>query len=336
MDKLFKGIQQVMSLPANPEKGVIYLVGNGDKGGKGTGIYFGTRWYGKTLDDIAVKALITRLETAEDKISAIEIALGEWTKEFEGDLQTVARVVKAHETKLVQHDDLIETANNNASTALETANTAKETAEGAVRDVTAQVQAAQTAQAAAEDAQSAAAQSATDAAGYATDAEAAQSAAEAAKVAAEAAQSAAENSNTSATAIATKAAQDAATALESVKDGANFKGKVDKLPSSFDDYNNGDIIVVDDNEYIAYKPKTGTPEWILLGNINPALEQITSSIEELDATVSDDTKKVTVTVVETYGKLTSVSVDDAAMIQYVDDAVSAIDHRLYYGGDDAE
>lgn len=54
-----------------------------------------------------------------------------------------------------------------------------------------------------------------------------------------------------------------------------------------------------------------------------ALEQITSSIEDLDATVEDKSKKVTVTVVETNGKLTSVSVDDTAMTQYVDNAVSA-------------
>ena len=136
MDKLFKGIQQVMSLPANPEKGVIYLVGNGKKGGNGTGIYFGTRWYGKTLDDNAVKELITRLGTAEGKISDIETTLGDFTEQLAGDLKTVAAVVANHESRLG-------VAEGNASTAVATANSAKgiaesakAIAEGAVADVT--------------------------------------------------------------------------------------------------------------------------------------------------------------------------------------------------------
>ena len=379
MDKLFKGIQQVMSLPANPEKGVIYLVGNGEKGGNGTGIYFGTRWYGKTLDDTAVKALITRLGTAEGKISNIEAALGEW-ESLGANLETVAKVVAKHQERLNAHDINIATANTNASEAVATANTAKSTAdeakqiaENAVKDVTAQVEAAQDAQEAAAqsatDAEghastastkageastsaSAAAQSATDAEGHASTAStkageastsasaAAQSAtdAEASAQAAEAAKIAAENSNTSATAIANKAAEDAATAkadaaaaLDSVKDGVNFKGIVDEsnldldtnLPYT-DDYVNGDIVIVDYRgsnggtyEYILHESSYGeetTKEWVELGNVNPALEQITSSIEKLDANVdSEGGTYISLNVVETDGKITAVTVNDTAL-----------------------
>ena len=125
--------------------------------------------------------------------------------------------------------------------------------------------------------------------------------------------------------------EDAAAALDSVKDGVNFKGVVGVKPETTEGYNVGDIIIVGEEEYIA-----GEEGWILLGNINPAIEQITTEIEKLDATVEDKSKKVTVTIVETDGKLTSVTVDDTAMVNYVDAAVSAIDHRVYYGGDDAE
>ena len=43
------------------------------KGGNGTGIYFGTRWYGKTLDDTAVKELINAADSRRFIFTAIVI-----------------------------------------------------------------------------------------------------------------------------------------------------------------------------------------------------------------------------------------------------------------------
>lgn len=127
MDILFKGIQQVMSLPSNPEKGVIYLVGNGQKGGNGTGIYFGTRWYGKTLDDTAVKELITRLSTAEVDITTIKGQIGDWVK----DMGTIATVVSGHDTKITS----LENALKEDGDTYEAIKAAKDAADAAQGDV---------------------------------------------------------------------------------------------------------------------------------------------------------------------------------------------------------
>ena len=331
LTKVFKGIQQVKALPANPEKGVIYFVRehvDGNPTGNAS-VYFGGRLYGN-VEATRLAKIESDILALDGRVDAIEAALGTFVK-VSDDLNTVAKVVAKHEERLNGHDTDIATANTNASDAVATASTAKTTAEeakriaeGAVTDVTEQVEAAQAAQAKAEAAQGLA--------------ETAKAGAVEAQLAAEAAKKAAEDSNTSATAIATKAAEDAAKAMEdaaaaldSVKDGVNFKGVVGVKPETTEGYNVGDIIIVGEEEYIA-----GEEGWILLGNINPAIEQITTEIEKLDATVEDKSKKVTVTIVETDGKLTSVTVDDTAMVNYVDAAVSAIDHRVYYGGDDAE
>ena len=202
---VFKGIQQVKALPTTPEKGVIYFVRE-HKNGVATNdmsIYFGSRCYGK------VEA--TRLDKIEQDILAldgrvgdIEDALGNWVS-LGKDLETVAKVVNNHESRIV-------TAEGNASAAVATANKAKQIAESAVTDVTAQVNAANAAKTAAEAAQ--------------TKAEAAQRAAETAETNAETAESNAKKAQTAAETAKTAAetaesnAKKAQTAAETAKNEA--------------------------------------------------------------------------------------------------------------------
>lgn len=93
--KAFKGILQVKSLPATPEKGYIYLVGDGTQGGNGTGIYFGTRYYGKTENSAELINLKNSITANTKSIEDIEAILGEWKENFTGNLATVAQAVVA-------------------------------------------------------------------------------------------------------------------------------------------------------------------------------------------------------------------------------------------------
>lgn len=93
--KAFKGILQVKSLPATPEKGYIYLVGDGTQGGNGTGIYFGTRYYGKTENSVELINLKNSITANTKSIEDIEAILGEWKENFTGNLATVAQAVVA-------------------------------------------------------------------------------------------------------------------------------------------------------------------------------------------------------------------------------------------------
>lgn len=93
--KAFKGILQVKSLPATPEKGYIYLVGDGTQGGNGTGIYFGTRYYGKTENSAELINLKNSITANTKSIEDIEAILGEWKESFTGNLATVAQAVVA-------------------------------------------------------------------------------------------------------------------------------------------------------------------------------------------------------------------------------------------------
>ena len=91
---IFKGIQQVMSLPANPEKGIIYFVGNGVKGGEGTKVYFGTRCYGE-VSSTAISALQAAVSGNTESIKTINTILGNWAEQFKGEITTVASAVVA-------------------------------------------------------------------------------------------------------------------------------------------------------------------------------------------------------------------------------------------------
>ena len=93
--KAFKGIFQVKSLPATPEKGYIYLVGDGTQGGNGTGIYFGTRYYGKTENSAELINLKNSITANTKSIEDIEAILGKWKENFTGNLATVAQAVVA-------------------------------------------------------------------------------------------------------------------------------------------------------------------------------------------------------------------------------------------------
>lgn len=93
--KAFKGILQVKSLPATPEKGYIYLVGDGTQGGNGTGIYFGTRYYGKTENSAELINLKNSITANTKSIEDIEAILGKWKENFTGNLATVAQAVVA-------------------------------------------------------------------------------------------------------------------------------------------------------------------------------------------------------------------------------------------------
>ena len=93
--KAFKGILQVKSLPTTPEKGYIYLVGDGTQGGNGTGIYFGTRYYGKTENSAELINLKNSITANTKSIEDIEAILGEWKENFTGNLATVAQAVVA-------------------------------------------------------------------------------------------------------------------------------------------------------------------------------------------------------------------------------------------------
>ena len=223
---VFKGIQQVKALPSSPEKGVLYFVrefANGEATGN-MSVYFGSRCYGKVEE--------TRLAKIEDDILAldgrvgdIEDALGNWVS-LGKDLETVAKVVANHESRIV-------TAEGNASAAVATANSAKtiadeakQIAEDAVTDVTEQVNAAKAAQTAAAGSASAADASAQAAAGSAADADAsAQDAAGSASAAAQSAanaedaKGAAQSAQTAADASA-QAAAGSASAAETAKAGA--------------------------------------------------------------------------------------------------------------------
>jgi hypothetical protein len=91
---IFKGIQQVKTLPQTPENGVIYFVGNGEKGGNGTKVYFGNRCYGEvnTPELTHLEELISGNST---DIVNLKNIIGEWTESFKNNIGTVASAVIA-------------------------------------------------------------------------------------------------------------------------------------------------------------------------------------------------------------------------------------------------
>ena len=71
---IFKGIQQVKSLPTNPDKGVIYFVRE-HANGVATGdakVYFGGRLYGEVA--------ATKISNIESAITSIQETIGDWNK----------------------------------------------------------------------------------------------------------------------------------------------------------------------------------------------------------------------------------------------------------------
>ena len=114
LTKVFKGIQQVKALPANPEKGVIYFVRE-HVGGNPTGnasVYFGDRLYGN-VEATRLAEIESSIDGLGGRVDAIEHTLGKWTEEFTGNLQTVASVVKGHATTLGNHSERLETIETN-------------------------------------------------------------------------------------------------------------------------------------------------------------------------------------------------------------------------------
>ena len=94
---IFKGIQQVKALPANPEKGVIYFVRE-FSGKTPTGnakVYFGGRLYGE-VNATGFAELQRQITANAGDITAIKTLLGNFTEQFKGDIQTVAQVTKAN------------------------------------------------------------------------------------------------------------------------------------------------------------------------------------------------------------------------------------------------
>lgn len=68
---------------------------------------------------------------------------------------------------------------------------------------------------------------------------------------------------------------DIATLKTTVKSGVTFKGRLDAKPATTD-YKNGDLIIVDSQEYILYEDKQGTKSWVELGNERDHLTQDTA------------------------------------------------------------
>lgn len=166
-----------------------------------------------------------------------------------------------------------------------------------------------------------------------TAAEGAQSSADSAKKAADDAQATADaalptttfesfkTANTAAIADAKKAGTDAASALEAykstndaavaqnasdianletaVKAGVTFKGKLDEKPAA-SGYSNGDLIIVEDKEYICYEDSAGTKSWIELGDEGSHLTKTTADgyYVPLERTVAGVDLKDNVTAAE--------------------------------------
>ena len=123
--KTFKGILQVKSLPTNPEKGYIYLVGDGSQGGNGTGIYFGSRYYGKTENSAEIIALKNDITANTKSISDIEAVLGEWQASLGTVATAVVAVSGATETNATNISNLSTTVANNLTATTEAINDAK-------------------------------------------------------------------------------------------------------------------------------------------------------------------------------------------------------------------
>ena len=96
---IFKGIQQVKALPANPEKGVIYFVREfGADGKTPTGnakVYFGERLYGEVATT-QLANLHSAITANTEDIRAIEALLGDFSAQMNDNIKTVAQVTKAN------------------------------------------------------------------------------------------------------------------------------------------------------------------------------------------------------------------------------------------------
>lgn len=68
---------------------------------------------------------------------------------------------------------------------------------------------------------------------------------------------------------------DIATLKTTVKSGVTFKGRLVAKPATTD-YKNGDLIIVDSQEYILYEDKQGAKSWVELGNEKDHLTQETA------------------------------------------------------------
>lgn len=115
---IFKGIQQVKALPANPEKGVIYFVRefSGETPTGNAKVYFGGRLYGE-VNATGFVELQRQITANAGDITSIKGILGEWSTKFQGDISTVANAVVAVSGATTTNTSAIETLNGNAETA---------------------------------------------------------------------------------------------------------------------------------------------------------------------------------------------------------------------------
>ena len=115
---IFKGIQQVKALPANPEKGVIYFVRefSGETPTDNAKVYFGGRLYGE-VNATGFAELQRQITANAGDITSIKGILGEWSTKFQGDISTVANAVVAVSGATATNTSAIETLNGNAETA---------------------------------------------------------------------------------------------------------------------------------------------------------------------------------------------------------------------------
>ena len=115
---IFKGIQQVKALPANPEKGVIYFVRefSGENPTGNAKVYFGGRLYGE-VNGTGFAELQRQITANAGDITSIKGILGEWSTKFQGDISTVANAVVAVSGATATNTSAIETLNGNAETA---------------------------------------------------------------------------------------------------------------------------------------------------------------------------------------------------------------------------
>ena len=92
----FKGIQQVFAsgfTANNATNGVLYFVRNAETGD--ADIYFGKKHYG-SLNATQIATLQASINKNAGDITAIKTLLGNFTEQFKGDIQTVAQVTKAN------------------------------------------------------------------------------------------------------------------------------------------------------------------------------------------------------------------------------------------------
>ena len=113
MDKLFKGILQVTetsfnAMSENDKLGhIIFVRKDTSKNDGDAEVWFGKKRYG-TVEATRLAKIESDILALDGRVDTIEGALGQWTKEFTGNLQTVASVVKGHATTLDDHTNRLD------------------------------------------------------------------------------------------------------------------------------------------------------------------------------------------------------------------------------------